>query len=75
MACQDIANTVAVMLWFAMMLCYPLDMGDDATMIETAVQNVMKGGLSTADIMQPGMAKVSTTVMGESLINELDKID
>ena len=43
-------------------------------MIETAVQNVLKGGLRTADIMQPGMAKVSTTVMGESLINELDKI-
>jgi len=71
---QDIANPLATILSFAMMLRYSFDMGDDATLIETAVQNVLKGGLRTADIMQPGMAKVSTTVMGESLINELDKI-
>jgi len=71
---QDIANPLATILSFAMMLRYSFDMGDDATMIETAVQNVLKGGLRTADIMQPGMAKVSTTVMGESLINELDKL-
>lgn len=71
---QDIANPLATILSFAMMLRYSFDMGDDATMIETAVQNVLKGGLRTADIMQPGMAKVSTTVMGEALINELDKM-
>lgn len=71
---QDIANPLATILSFAMMLRYSFDMGDDATLIEDAVQNVLKGGLRTADIMQPGMAKVSTTVMGESLINELDKL-
>ncbi|MBR9901234.1 MAG: 3-isopropylmalate dehydrogenase [Rhodospirillales bacterium] len=71
---QDIANPLATILSFAMMLRYSFDMGDDATLIEDAVQNVLKGGLRTADIMQNGMAKVSTTVMGESLINELDKL-
>jgi 3-isopropylmalate dehydrogenase len=71
---QDIANPLATILSFAMMLRYSFDMGDDATLIENAVQNVLKGGLRTGDIMQPGMAKVSTTVMGESLINELDKL-
>ncbi|MDG4720567.1 MULTISPECIES: 3-isopropylmalate dehydrogenase [Thalassospira] len=71
---QDIANPLATILSFAMMLRYSFDMGEDATMIETAVQNVLKGGLRTGDIMQPGMAKVSTTVMGESLISELDKL-
>ncbi|RCK47922.1 3-isopropylmalate dehydrogenase [Thalassospira profundimaris] len=71
---QDIANPLATILSFAMMLRYSFDMGDNATLIETAVQNVLKGGLRTGDIMQPGMAKVSTTVMGESLINELDKL-
>ena len=71
---QDIANPLATILSFAMMLRYSFDMGDDATLIEDAVQNVLKGGLRTADIMQPGMAKVSTTVMGESLISELDKL-
>ncbi|MBP3127293.1 3-isopropylmalate dehydrogenase [Thalassospira sp. ER-Se-21-Dark] len=71
---QDIANPLATILSFAMMLRYSFDMGDDATLIEDAVQNVLKGGLRTGDIMQPGMAKVSTTVMGESLISELDKL-
>ncbi|WP_339778157.1 3-isopropylmalate dehydrogenase [uncultured Thalassospira sp.] len=71
---QDLANPLATLLSFAMMLRYSFDMGDDATMIETAVQNVLKGGLRTADIMQPGMAKVSTTVMGEAVINELNKL-
>ena len=71
---QDIANPLATILSFAMMLRYSFDMGDDATLIEDAVQNVLKGGLRTADIMQPGMAKVSTTVMGESLISELEKL-
>jgi len=71
---QDIANPLATILSFAMMLRYSFDMGDDATLIEDAVQNVLKGGLRTADIMQPGMAKVSSTVMGESLISELDKL-
>jgi 3-isopropylmalate dehydrogenase len=34
---------------------------------------VLAGGLRTADIMQPGKAKVSTSVMGESIVRELDK--
>ncbi|MFH1806239.1 MAG: 3-isopropylmalate dehydrogenase [Pseudomonadota bacterium] len=71
---QDIANPLATLLSFAMMLRYSFDMADDATMIETAVQNVLKGGLRTGDIMQPGMARVSTSVMGESVISELNKI-
>jgi 3-isopropylmalate dehydrogenase len=71
---QDIANPLATLLSFAMMLRYSFDMGEDATLIESAVQNVLKGGLRTADIMQTGMAKVSTSVMGESVISELDKL-
>jgi 3-isopropylmalate dehydrogenase len=35
---------------------------------------VLDGGLRTADIMQPGKARVSTRVMGESIIRELDKL-
>jgi 3-isopropylmalate dehydrogenase len=36
---------------------------------------VLDGGLRTADIMQPGKAKVSTTVMGDSILKALDKIN
>ena len=57
-----------------MSLRYSFDLGEDADLIEQAVENVLAGGLRTADIMQPGKAKVSTTVMGESLLRELDKL-
>jgi 3-isopropylmalate dehydrogenase len=42
--------------------------------VETAVEKVLGGGLRTADIMQPGMARVGTSVMGEALVRELDKL-
>jgi 3-isopropylmalate dehydrogenase len=35
---------------------------------------VLDGGLRTADIMQKGKARVGTTVMGETLTRELDKL-
>lgn len=41
---------------------------------QSAVKTVLKGGLRTADIMAAGKAKVSTTVMGEAIVRELDKL-
>lgn len=70
---RDLANPMATLLSFAMALRYSFDLAEDADLIEQAVSAVLAGGLRTADIMQPGMAKVSTTVMGESLLRELDK--
>ena len=71
---QEMANPIATLLSFAMNLRYSFDLAEDADLIETAVENVLAGGLRTADIMQPGKAGVSTTVMGESLVRELDKL-
>jgi 3-isopropylmalate dehydrogenase len=71
---EDMANPLATILSFAMCLRYSFDMGEDADLIESAVQNVLKGGLRTADIMSDGMAKVSTTVMGEAVVNEMEKL-
>ena len=71
---QGIANPLACILSFAMCLRYSFDMGDDATLIETAAQNVLAGGLRTGDIMQDGKAKVSTSGMGEAITMELDKL-
>jgi 3-isopropylmalate dehydrogenase len=71
---QGMANPIATLLSFAMNLRYSFDLAEDADLIETAVENVLAGGLRTADIMQPGKARVSTTVMGESLVRELDKL-
>ena len=71
---KGMANPLAMVLSFAMCLRYSFDMGEDADLLETAVKNVLAGGLRTADIMQPGKAKVSTTVMGEAIVAELDKL-
>jgi 3-isopropylmalate dehydrogenase len=49
-------------------------MEEDATLVENAVGKVLSGGLRTADIMQPGMARVGTSVMGEAVVRELDKL-
>ena len=34
---------------------------------------VIGSGLRTADVMEPGKAKVSTAVMGEAIVGELEK--
>ncbi len=71
---KDLANPLATLLSFGMMLRYSFDMTAEADLLDQAVKNVLDGGLRTADIMQPGKAKVSTTVMGEAIVRELDKL-
>ncbi len=71
---QGKANPIAMMMSYAMMLRYSFDMAEDAALIEKAIANVLAGGLRTGDVMQPGMARVSTTVMGEAITRELDTL-
>jgi len=71
---RDIANPIAMLLSFAMALRYSFDLDGEAGIIEQAVQNVLKTGMRTTDIMQPGMARCSTTVMADTILREMDKI-
>jgi 3-isopropylmalate dehydrogenase len=71
---RGIANPIAQIFSFAMLLRYSFGMDDDAALIERACTNVLASGLRTADIMAPGTAKVGTNVMGESILRELDKL-
>ncbi len=71
---RDMANPIATLLSFAMLLRYSLNRGDEADLLEQAVQNVLAGGIRTADIMAPGMARVSTGVMGDSIMRALNKL-
>ena len=71
---QNLANPIAMLLSLAMALRYSFDLAEDAKLIETAVKHVLDGGARTGDIMQPGKAKVSTSVMGEMIVRELDKL-
>ena len=71
---KGIANPMGQILSFCMLLRYSFGMDEDALLIERACTNVLASGLRTADVMGPGTAKVGTSVMGESVLRELDKL-
>jgi 3-isopropylmalate dehydrogenase len=70
---KNLANPLAELLSFAMLLRYSFDLDDDAGLVESAVEKVLSSGMRTADIMQAGAARVSTVVMGDAILRELDK--
>jgi 3-isopropylmalate dehydrogenase len=67
------ANPIAMLQSLSMMLRYSFDQGAAADLLDAAIGRVLAGGLRTADIMQDGMARVSTSTMGEAIVRELDK--
>jgi 3-isopropylmalate dehydrogenase len=71
---RGVANPLAQILSFAMLLRYSFDLHEDAALIEAACTKVLASGLRTADVMAPGTAKVGTSVMGEAILRELDRI-
>ena len=70
---KGIANPLAQVLSFSMLLRYSLDMFDEADLIDQTVQNVLKQGFRTADIMGEGKELVSTSEMGDAIIAELNR--
>jgi 3-isopropylmalate dehydrogenase len=68
---KGLANPIATILSFAMMLRYSFDMKAEADKLENAVKNVLSKGLRTADIMQEGKQKLSTSQMGDAILKEL----
>ncbi len=71
---QDKANPLACLLSFSMMLRYSFDLGDDAGLIEGAVEAVLADGVRTADIAAAGQTPVSTTAMGDAILAALDRL-
>jgi len=70
---KNLANPLATVLSLAMMLRYSFDQEEEAKLLESAVDRILASGKRTADIMTPGATKVSTTVMGDALLAELDR--
>jgi 3-isopropylmalate dehydrogenase len=70
---KGIANPLATILSAAMMLKFSLNQANAADRIESAVQNVLGQGLRTADIYSAGTTKVSTTEMGDAVVNAITK--
>ena len=72
---KGMANPIACILSFAMCLRYSFERGDEAQLIERAVEQVLDEGFRTGDIMQPGKKQVGTRAMGDAIIAALDGLD
>ncbi|MGH7037415.1 MAG: 3-isopropylmalate dehydrogenase [Stellaceae bacterium] len=70
---RDLANPLACILSFAMMLRTSFDMTAEAALVENAVRRALAAGVRTSDIVQPNTARVSTRVMGDTVLRELEK--
>src|SRR3954468_12216812 len=70
---KGVANPLACVLSFAMMLRYSFDMPDEADLVENAVRDTLAAGTRTADIAQPGSSPVATRAMGDAILRELEK--
>jgi len=68
---KGIANPIATILSAAMMLRYSFDMEEAAAEIERAIEAVLANGLRTADIAEPGQARVSCAQMGAAIAADL----
>jgi 3-isopropylmalate dehydrogenase len=70
---KDVANPLACILSFAMMLRYSFDMDEEAKLVEDSVRRALAAGVRTGDIAQPNSARVSTQMMGNTVLHELEK--
>lgn len=65
---KNIANPIATILSAAMLLRYSLGLDKEAGDIENAVEKVLKDGFRTVDIYTDGMNKLSTSQMGDKIV-------
>jgi 3-isopropylmalate dehydrogenase len=70
---QNVANPLASILSFAMMLRYSFDLADEAELVETAVRQTLAAGIRTGDIARAGQTRVSTRSMGDAVLDQLAK--
>jgi 3-isopropylmalate dehydrogenase len=68
---QGVANPIATIESFSMALKYSFGMGAQADLLDKAVANSLKRGLRTKDILQEGATLVSTSKMGEAIVEDL----
>ena len=68
---QGKANPIAQILSLAMLFRYSLNLASQADMIEKAVNTVLEKGFRTADINTGENKLVSTTEMGDLILNEI----
>ena len=70
---KGVANPLACILSFAMMLRYSFDLGDEADLVENAVRQTLASGARTGDIATAAAARVSTREMGDAVLKQIEK--
>src|SRR5437764_2832620 len=70
---KNLANPLACILSFAMMLRCSFDLGDEADLVEDAVRQALAAGARTGDIAASGGARIATRDMGDAVLRELEK--
>lgn len=68
---KDQANPIAAILSVAMMLRYTFHLNDLAISLEQAVQNVLKEGYRTPDLVADHKQAVSTSKMGDLIVERI----
>jgi 3-isopropylmalate dehydrogenase len=71
---KNIANPLATILSFAMMMKYSFGYVKESQAIEQAVENVLNLGYRTADIAKSNENTVSCSQMADKVVEQLDKI-
>ncbi|EJF89356.1 3-isopropylmalate dehydrogenase [Bartonella tamiae] len=71
---QGIANPIAMIASLAMCLRYSFLMNAEADRLECAIASVLDDGLRTPDIYAHGMTKVSTSAMGDAILEKFKTI-
>jgi 3-isopropylmalate dehydrogenase len=71
---RGLANPLACILSFAMMLRYSFDMSEEADLVENAVRHALAAGARTSDIAGVAGAGVLTTAMGDMVLRELEHL-
>ncbi|WP_159586903.1 3-isopropylmalate dehydrogenase [Chelativorans xinjiangense] len=67
---KGVANPIAMIASFAMCLRYSFNMIAEADRLEKAISDVLDEGYRTGDIMSEGMREVSTSAMGDAVVEK-----
>jgi 3-isopropylmalate dehydrogenase len=70
---QGIANPLAQFMSFAMLLRYSFGQGDEADLLEAAVDKALATS-RTGDIMTPGCTQTGTDGMTDAVIDAMDRL-
>jgi 3-isopropylmalate dehydrogenase len=68
---QQKANPLAMIGTLALLLRYGLKLETEAQLIDRAIRQVLKDGLRTGDIKQPGCRLLNTREMGDAVVERL----